>query len=118
MIASSLVREILPEVYADLETIVAADGDEALARQLRTLAVAEGCGCRDAFCASFYTGPRPTGAWSDEGSHRSLDCEDAKIVFSVDVVDSAIRYVEIISAETAPGRRVRAVLAEFAAGRQ
>ena len=110
---TALVRETLPEVYADLETIVEADGDFVLARQLPTLTIVEECGCGDAFCASFYTGARRAGAWSDEGSHRTIGGGDARLVFAVDVVDSEIRYVEIISAQTAAGQRIASVLSRL-----
>lgn len=106
---SRLVRDILPDVYAELEVVVEA-GDPHLARKLDALTVAESCGCGDAFCASFYTGPRPRNGWSDEGSHRTVTGSNQGLVFAMDVVDDTIRYVEIFSAETEPGRRVADVL--------
>jgi hypothetical protein len=66
------VRDVMPEVYAELEALVEAVGDPSLADHLEGLTVTEPCGCGDAFCASFYTGTRPRGAWSAEGVHRTL----------------------------------------------
>ena len=111
-----LVREVLPEVYADLEVLVESSGDPGLGEQLPALTVTEACGCGDVFCASFYTGARPPAAWSDEGAHRTLYDSDTVLVLAADVVDSAIRYVEIISAETEAGKRVAKVLTGLGVG--
>jgi len=101
-----LVRDLLPEVYADIETLIQAEGMSSLRQGLESLAVTETCGCGDDFCASFYTGARPRGGWSDEGSHLTLVDGDTIVVESIDVVDSTIRYVEIISAKSEAGQRV------------
>jgi hypothetical protein len=63
MVTPPLVRDALPDVFAELEALVEAEGD-------------------------------------------------SELVLAVDVVDSAIRYVEIISAETEAGQRVARVLSE------
>lgn len=114
--AARLVREVFPEVYADIVRLVEADGHQRLLEALPELAVVEPCSCGDSFCASFYTGARPRGTWSDEGHARSLRDADTKLVFSVDVVDDAIRYVEIISAQTDAGQRVASRLRQLEAG--
>lgn len=111
-----LVRDVLPEVYADLEVLVESSGDPGLSEQLQALTVTEACGCGDVFCASFYTGACPPRAWSDEGSHRTLYDANTVLVLAVDVVDSAIRYGEIISAETDAGKRVAKVLTGLGVG--
>lgn len=114
MTRPALVRDELPAVYADLEQIVAADGKPRLTASLPALVITEPCGCGDTFCASFYTGQRPAKSWAAEGSHRTLAEADTELVFSVDVVNDAIRFVEIFGAEeTEAGRSVAMRLTEL-----
>ena len=54
-----------------------------------------GCGCGDDFCASFYTQPKPKGAYSP--GHDTLALETAAqgmLIF--DVVDGVISFVEVL----------------------
>lgn len=67
-----LLELVLPDLSAELAAGLVADGRPELAEQIPQLRISERCGCGDSFCTSFYVGPRPGGAWSDEGEHESL----------------------------------------------
>jgi hypothetical protein len=88
---------VLGEFATQLSDAFAADGRPDLADQVDRLALWSPCGCPDDFCASFYTGPEPEGAWRDQGEHECvLLCPDVpEGLVNVDTVDGAIRYVEV-----------------------
>jgi hypothetical protein len=54
-------------------------GHDAFAAHFPELAVIEECGCRDTFCQSFYTAPKPDGprAWSLQCPSRPTVARDA-----------------------------------------
>lgn len=92
------VAELFPDFAAEIVAALVLDAEEDLAAQIPHLAFWGRCSCDDDFCASFYTGPRPRGRWSDDGDHKNvvLAVEKGMIVF--DLVDGAIRYVEVCPA--------------------
>lgn len=53
------------------------------------------CGCEDDFCQSFYTAPKPTGAYGDD--HRNV-CLDPPWPgdLILDVAHDSIAYVEVL----------------------
>jgi len=54
-----------------------------------------GCGCGDDFCASFYTQPKPKGAYGP--GHYTLALETAaQGMLILDVVDGVISFVEVL----------------------
>ena len=54
-----------------------------------------GCGCGDDFCASFYTQPKPKGAYGP--GHYTLALETAAQGMLIrDVVDGVISFVEVL----------------------
>lgn len=89
-----LLNELLPLFAKQLESALRADGDVDLADQVPKLRIWGQCGCGDDFCASFYTGPAPNGAWADEGDADSVPAA-AEGVIALDIVDARIRYVEV-----------------------
>jgi len=62
--------------------------------QVSGLRILERCRCGDNFCASFYTQPKPNGAYG--AGHRNVLLEPAKGMLILDVVDNVIAKVEIL----------------------
>ncbi|HJS70131.1 MAG TPA: hypothetical protein VJ744_04935, partial [Gaiellaceae bacterium] len=58
-----LLKAAMPEFAAILETRLAEQDEPELAEQVSRLRIVARCGCDDYFCGSFYTVPRPAGAW-------------------------------------------------------
>lgn len=90
-----LLCGVLPDFGAELVAGLTSIGRDDLAEQVPALRVWEGCGCGDSFCNSFYVGPRPHGAWDDEGDFENV-MPDVPGVVVLDVVSGTIRYVEVI----------------------
>lgn len=91
-----LLQAVLPDLGAELAAGLRADGLQELAEQVPELEIWDQCGCGDSFCTSFYVGPRPVGAWSDEGEHHNQAPEVQRGMVVLDVVDGRIRYVEVL----------------------
>lgn len=73
----------------------AAAREDRLAEHAGRLRIVDVCACGDDFCQSFYTGPKPAGAYGD--GHRNV-CLDAPWpgYLILDVVDDNIMYVEVL----------------------
>ena len=91
-----LLCEVLPDFGAELLAGLTSIGRDDLAEQVPSLRVWDRCGCGDSFCNSFYVGPRPRGAWSDEGDHENEMPDVDRGMVVLDVVSGTIRYVEVI----------------------
>jgi hypothetical protein len=72
-------------------------GEDELAAAVDELRIVAPCTCGDDFCGSFYTEPRPQGAWGP--GHRNVEIDiqsdDASMVI-LDVVDDRITQVEVL----------------------
>jgi hypothetical protein len=70
-------------------------GEDRLTNQIERLRIVELCGCGDDFCQSFYTRPKPAGAYGN--GHRNV-CLDAPWpgYLILDVVHDDIVYVEVL----------------------
>jgi hypothetical protein len=88
-----LLTETLPELAQELQQLLEAKKPE-LAVQVPTLRIVEGCGCGDGFCASFYTQPKPKGAYGPD--HYTLLLEPTQGMLMLDVVDGVISFVEVL----------------------
>lgn len=84
-----------PAFAAELTAALNAYGEDRLTDQVERLRIVEVCGCTDDFCQSFYTKPKPAGAYGD--GHRNV-CLDAPWpgFLVLDVVDDDIAYVEVL----------------------
>jgi len=60
--ATPWLRDVAPELVAELQSLLADEGENGLAAQVAELAIWELCSCGDTFCSTFYTAPRPNGA--------------------------------------------------------
>lgn len=98
MAADERLVDVFPDLASELRAGLVADGDDDLAVQVDDLLITDVCRCDDSFCTSFYTGPRPDGAWGP--GLRNVLPEVASGMVIVDVVDGVIRYVEVLDRAT------------------
>ena len=89
-----LLHERLPELARELEQCLNSAGENFLAGSIQTLHIYGACECSDITCGSFYTGPKPEGAFGP--GHRNILLDPTKGMMILDVVDDVIGYVELI----------------------
>ena len=93
-----LVRAVLPDLAARIETGLQAQGEERIAEQVDDLRITAVCTCEHSYCGSFYTSTRPMKRWFMRGRQITLaDGEPGEI--TVDVVRGEIAYVEVLHLE-------------------
>lgn len=90
-----LLTNVLPNLAVELELLLKKHGESALAAQVPTLTIVDRCRCGDDFCSSFYTQPKPDGAYGPD--HRSLDLDAEKGMVILDVVSGLIAHVEVLN---------------------
>jgi hypothetical protein len=78
------LTNVLPKLTVELEQLLSEHGEPELAAQVSTLAIVDRCRCGDDFCSSFYTQPKPEGAYGSDP--RALDLDAARGMVIVDVV--------------------------------
>lgn len=98
-----LVREVFPELVAELITLLGDEGERELAICARDLRLVEECGCGDDFCQSLRTSPHPQGQPYGAG-HRCVPLSPAQGLLCLDVVDDRIVYVEVVDRPPMPRR--------------
>lgn len=91
------LAEVLPQFAREIEDLLNLRGEAALASQIKSASIVERCSCHDEFCASFYTQPKPAGAYPPGFETFDLDAENGMIL--VDVVDGTIAHVEVLNRE-------------------
>jgi hypothetical protein len=90
-----LVSDKWPHLAAELATALRDEGASDLANQVDTLHVLEECGCDDDFCQSFYTAPKPSGAYGR--GHRNIGLNPSEPGYLIlDVVNDVIMFVEVL----------------------
>jgi hypothetical protein len=89
-----LLNSSLPNLSRELTALLADAGEPDLAAQIESLEIVQRCPCNDDFCASFYTAPRPVGAYGP--GHRNVELEPEKGMIILDVVDERIVKIEIL----------------------
>jgi hypothetical protein len=89
-----LLNTLLPELSQELTALLIAAGEPGLGAQVEGLEIVEKCLCMDDFCASFYTAPKPSGAYCPK--HRNVGLEPEKGMILLDVVDERIMMVEVL----------------------
>lgn len=89
-----LLTEILPEFSAEVTHLLEQSGERELAEQVGSIRVVEKCSCDDDFCASFYTQPKPSGAYGP--NHRNVTLRPKSGDIILDVVDDQICFVEVL----------------------
>ncbi len=101
-----LLRDLLPDLAEELEKLLLDEELRALAEQITSLNVLDRCRCGDDFCASFYTLPKPDGAWGPK--HETVQLNPESRVICIDVVDGNIAYVEVHNQDEIRQRLIRA----------
>jgi hypothetical protein len=89
-----LLHSSLPNLSQELTALLMSAEEPTLAAQIVSLEIVQRCPCTDDFCASFYTAPRPSGAYGP--GHRNVSLEPEKGMIVLDVVDERIMKVEIL----------------------
>ena len=89
-----LAKDILPEFIEELRAMLAKAGRLDLAERVKELQFVDRCRCDDEFCSSFYTAPKPIGAYGPGHSNLVLSPKEGMVV--LDLVNDEIRYVEVI----------------------
>jgi hypothetical protein len=89
-----LLKSALPNLSQELTTLLISEGEPDLAAQIASLEIVQKCPCNDDFCASFYTAPRPAGAYGP--GHRNVSLEPEKGMIVLDVVDERIMKIEVL----------------------
>ncbi|MFH8774174.1 hypothetical protein [Streptomyces sp. NPDC017958] len=90
-----LVREVFPDLVAELITLLENEGERELAICAWDLRLVEECGCGDEFCQSFQTAPHPQG--QPYGAvHRCVPLLPSRGMLCLDVGDGRIMYVEVL----------------------
>lgn len=95
MSQSMLLTDVLPKLAVELEQLLKKRGEPELAAQVPTLAIVDRCRCGDDFCSSFYTQPKPEGAYGP--GHRSLDLDAERGMVVLDVASGLIAHVEVLN---------------------
>jgi hypothetical protein len=89
-----LLADIFPELSVELADLLRVTGEYDLAEQIPRLHVLDRCRCGDDFCATFYTQPKPKGAYGP--GLRTVALEPATGHLIIDVLDGAIAQVEVL----------------------
>ena len=90
----TLLSDVFPQLSQKLEQLLTDAGEVNLALQVSGLRIVDRCRCDDGFCASFYTQPKPKGAYGP--SHSNIALTPTKGMLIVDVVDNVITFVEVL----------------------
>lgn len=84
----------LPDLAEELSKLLSAAGRNDLAAQVPNLSIVDRCRCGDDFCASFYTQPKPNGAYGVGHENVALEPERGMII--LDVLNGSIAKVEVL----------------------
>ncbi|QKW05022.1 hypothetical protein HUT18_00295 [Streptomyces sp. NA04227] len=90
-----LLREMFPELVAELADLLEAEGERELALTVRDVRLFGLCECGDEFCQSVRTADHPPGQPFGQG-HRCVPLLPAKGMLALDVVHERIMYIEIL----------------------
>jgi hypothetical protein len=89
-----LLSEVIPELASELVTLLEEYGEPQLAEQVAGLRIVGRCRCGDDSCATFYTAPKPKGAWGAGHGNIRLDPDRGYLI--LDLVDRKIVCVEVL----------------------
>jgi hypothetical protein len=102
-----LLADTLPEFAAELRQLLIEKGEAELASQVLSLAIHDRCRCGDSFCSTFYTQPKPNGAYGP--GHRNIALTPDEGMLILDVVGEEIMCVEVLDREDVRGKLLAAV---------
>jgi hypothetical protein len=87
-------RALAPDFAEELAALLLAEDEPALAEQMLSAEIVARCECEDEFCASFYTAPRPAGAYGP--GHENIQLEPSTGMVILDVVQGRLMQVEVL----------------------
>ncbi|GAA5021126.1 hypothetical protein [Streptomyces siamensis] len=90
-----LVRDVFPDLIAELITLLEGEGEGDLAICAWDLRLVALCDCGDDFCQSIRTAVHPKGQLYGDG-HRCVPLLPSEGMLILDVVDGRIMYVEVL----------------------
>jgi hypothetical protein len=93
-VAAPLLIDALPEFAEELRQLLLQKNETVLAAQIGELRIVELCRCREEFCSSFYTQPRPEKAYPPDSSHVELQPRTGMLL--LDIVRGRIAHVEVL----------------------
>ena len=88
------LQEVLPDLAHELTALLQDMAEPDLVRQIPQLLLVDRCCCGDDFCATFYTAPKPNGAYGPTHETISLNPSTGEMI--LDLVDRNIVCVEIL----------------------
>jgi hypothetical protein len=89
-----LLRTALPGFCEEVKGLLEQENESGLASQVADLLIVDRCRCGDDFCATFYTQPKPDGAYGP--GHRCLEVEPKRRMIILDVLGEKIAQVEML----------------------
>ncbi|MFI2300151.1 hypothetical protein ACH5AL_15110 [Actinacidiphila glaucinigra] len=90
-----LVRDVFPDLIAELTALLEDEGERELALGAWDLRLVDECACGDDFCQSIRTADHPQGQPYGAG-HRCVPLLPSKGMLILDVVDGRIMYIEVL----------------------
>ncbi|MEV0666490.1 hypothetical protein ACIBI3_20635 [Actinomadura luteofluorescens] len=101
-----LIRDVFPDLIAELTALLEAEGERELAICVWDLRLVDECGCGEDSCQSIRTADHPQGRPYGPG-HRCVPLSPSKGMLVLDVVDSRIMYIEILDRPPMHRRRAQ-----------
>ncbi len=87
------LENVAPEFSDEIQRSLEADGLFELAAQVGGLEIVDLCGCDQSNCSTFYTLPKPDGAYGPTHENVVIDSKTGLVV--LDVVDHKIACIEV-----------------------
>ncbi|MEV5460321.1 hypothetical protein AB0L17_18855 [Streptomyces cellulosae] len=100
----SLVRDVFPDLVAELATLLADEGERELAVCVRDVRLVALCDCGDDFCQSIHTEAHQKGTPYGEG-HRCVPLSPSEGMLILDVVYGRIMCIEVLNRASMPSRK-------------
>lgn len=90
---NKLLSEIAPEFADEIHRSLITDGFADLANQVDSLQIVDVCRCDQPNCSTFYTAPKPDGAYP---KHENIVIESKTGLVVLDISDAKIVCVEVL----------------------
>ena len=107
MLSQPFVKQVMPEFAEELRTLLEQDNEVGLAEQVSNLRIVDRCRCEENSCATFYTVPKPKGAWG--AGHENIVLDVAEGMLVLDVVDKKIVCVEVLDRDDVRQKLVKQI---------
>ena len=88
------LSDVFPDLSIELSTLLTKAGQSALAGQVRQLRILDRCRCKDDFCSTMYTQPKPRLSYGS--THRSVNLHAEKGMIILDVEFDVIACIEVL----------------------